>query len=96
MVYEKNYKGLPALERPKISKKVQEKEDEIKKLYEANKWWNDRILQLNWNKLEWVNPRTLTKRNKPFSVSSKRFDFKKGDRMSHWVVHSKLKRIRYH
>ena len=25
---------------------------------------------IHWNKLEWVNPRSLTKWNKPFSVSS--------------------------
>ena len=44
----KSAKGLPPSKRPKLSKKAQEKEDEIqKKLYEANKWWNDRKYQLN-------------------------------------------------
>ena len=47
MVYEKNAKGIPPSRRPKLSKKSQENQDEIqKKLYEANKWWNDRKLQL--------------------------------------------------
>ena len=30
----------------------------LKKLYEANQWWNDWKFQLHWNKLEWVNPRS--------------------------------------
>ena len=33
MVYEKSAKGLPPLRRPKLSKKPQEKQDEIKKIY---------------------------------------------------------------
>ena len=38
----KSAKGLPTLRRTKLSKKAQERQDEIqKKLYEANKWWND-------------------------------------------------------
>ena len=36
----------------------------LKKLYESNKWWNDRKFQLHWNKLEWVNPRSKTKSKK--------------------------------
>ena len=59
-------KGLPPLKRPKLSKKAQEKENEINKLYEANQWWNDWKSQLHWNKIEWVNPRTLNKRNKHY------------------------------
>ena len=35
---EKSAKGLPPLSRNKLSKKAQERQDEIKKLYEANKW----------------------------------------------------------
>ena len=66
-------KGLPPIKRSKLIKKAQEKEDDIKnKLYEANKWRNDWIFQLHWNKLERVNPKTLIKRDKPYSVSSKR------------------------
>ena len=50
---EKSAKGLPPLKISKLSKKEQEKQDEIqKKLYEANKWWNDWKFQLHWNKLE--------------------------------------------
>ena len=45
----------------------------LKKLYEANKWCNDLKFQLNCNKLEWVNPRIITKSNKPFSVYPKSF-----------------------
>ena len=72
MVYGKSAKGLPPLSRSTLSKKSQDKEDEIKKLYEANQWWNDWKLQLHWNKLEWVIPRSQIKRNKPYSVSSKK------------------------
>ena len=50
---EKSAKGLPPLSRTKLSKKLQEKQDEIqKKLYEANKWWNDWKFQLHWHKLK--------------------------------------------
>ena len=66
-------KGLPPLKRSKLSKRSQQKQDEIhEKLYEANKWWDDWKFQLHWNKLEWVNPKTLIKRDKPYSVSSKK------------------------
>ena len=42
-----------------------------KKLYEANKWWNDWKSQLHWNKVEWTNPKYLNKSDKTYSVSSK-------------------------
>ena len=38
----------------------------LKKLYEANKWWNYWRFQLHWNKLEWVDPETLIKRDKHY------------------------------
>ena len=45
---EKSASGLPPLRRTKLSKKAQERQDEIQnKLYEANKWWNDWKLQLH-------------------------------------------------
>ena len=61
---EKITKGLPPLRRPKLSKKSQEKEDEKKKLYEANRYFNDWKFQLHRNKLEWVNTRSQIKRKK--------------------------------
>ena len=71
---EKSDKGLPILRRTKLSKKAQENQDEIqKKLYEADKWWNDWKFQLHWQKIEWVNPKYLTKRDKPYLVSSTSF-----------------------
>ena len=49
----KSARGLPPLKRTKLSKKSQERQDYIqKKLYEANKWWNDWKFKLHWNKLE--------------------------------------------
>ena len=51
-------RGLPPLKKTKPSKKSQERQDVIqKKLFEANRWWNDRKFQLHWNKLEWVDPK---------------------------------------
>ena len=44
---EKITKGLTPPRRPKLSKKSQEKEDEIKKLHETNKYWNDQKFQLH-------------------------------------------------
>ena len=41
--------------------------------------------------MEWVNPRTLIKKNKPFSFTLKQFNLNKGDRTSRWVGHSKVK-----
>ena len=70
MIYGKITKGLPSLKIPNIIKKAQDKEDEIKKVYEANTLWNGRQLQLHWHNLEWVNPRSEIKRKKPYSVSS--------------------------
>ena len=92
MVYGEITKVMYPLNRSKLSKKSQDNKDKIKnKLYEVNKWWNDWRFQLHWNKLEWVNLRSLTKMNKPFSFSSNEFYLNKGDRTSHWVGHSKLK-----
>ena len=62
---EKIAKRLPPLWRPKISKIAQDKENEINKLYEANKWWNYLIFQLHWHKLERVNTRIQTNRKNP-------------------------------
>ena len=66
----KSAKGLPPPRRTKLSKKAQERQDE-KKLYESNKWWNYWKFQLHWHKMEWVDPKSTPKRDKPFSVSSK-------------------------
>ena len=71
---EKSARGLPPLRITKLSKKFKEREDGIqKKLYEANKRWNDWIFQLHWHKLEWVYPKYNPKIVKPLSISSKKF-----------------------
>ena len=63
MVNGKITKGLPPpLRRPKLGKKVQEKDDEVKKIYEVIRYCNDWKFQLHWNKLEWVNPISQIKR----------------------------------
>ena len=67
---EKSARGLSPLKRTKLSKKAQKRQDVIqKKLYEANRRWNDWKFQLNWNKLEWVDTKYNPKRVKPFSIS---------------------------
>ena len=67
-------KGLPPLKRKKLSKKAQERDDLIKnKLFQSNRWWNDWNFQLHWIMPEWVDPKSTPKRDKPFSVSSKKF-----------------------
>ena len=40
--------------------------------------------------LEWVNPKSTTKRVKPFSISSKKFYINNNDRTARFVGHSKL------
>ena len=70
----KTAKGLPASRRTKLSKKSQERQDEIqKKLYESNKCWNDWRFQLHWHKLEWVDTKSTPKRDKTYYVSQKSF-----------------------
>ena len=62
---------------------------EIKKLYEANSWWNYWKFQLHWNKLEWINPISLIK---IFFFSFFNYIYiNKGDIKSNWVGHFKLK-----
>ena len=81
-------KGLPPLRRPILSKKLQDKEDEIKKkLYEANRYWNYWKFQLHWHKLEWVNTRGKIKREKPIQFLNIYKYINKGDRTSNCVVH---------
>ena len=88
MVYvKKSARGLPPLKRTKIGKKAQERHDKVqKKLYEANRWWNDRKFQLHW-----VYPKSNPKRVKRFYVSSKKVHISKNDRKAHFVGHSRLK-----
>ena len=43
------------------------------KLYTPNRNWNDWILQLNWNKLEWVNTISKTKGKKPIQFHQRYF-----------------------
>ena len=40
--------------------------------------------------LEWVNPKSTTKRVKPFSVSSNKLYINNNDRTAHFVGYSKL------
>ena len=94
MVHGKSAKGIPPLRRTKLSKKSQEMLNEIQnKIHEANKWWNGCRLQLHWHKLEWIDKKSTTKRDKPYSVSSKTFYLNKNDRTAHWIGHSKLKEL---
>ena len=67
----KSARGLPPSKIKKLSKKAQERQDVIqKKLYEANRWWDDWKFQLHCNNLEWVDPKSNPKIVKPFSASS--------------------------
>ena len=85
---EKMKKGLPPLRRQNLSKKAKEKYDKIKrKLYTANRNWNDWKLQLYWNKLEWVNPRSKIKGKKTYSNSSKKYYTDQDLITAHWVGH---------
>ena len=73
---EKLGQKLPPLKKRKLSKKGQEEEDKIKRrLTEANQEWCDWKFQINWNKIEWVNPRSCDERKNPFCVSSKNIRF---------------------
>ena len=91
MVFGKMSKGTPTIEEKKPGKKVQKRQDLIKKeLFVSNMWWNDWKFQLHWNMLERVNPKSTTKRVKPFSVSSNKFYTNNNDRTDHFVGHSKL------
>ena len=53
------------------------------------------MFQCNWNLLEWVNPKSRTKRVKPFSVSSNKFYINNNDRTAHFVRNSKLTPLDY-
>ena len=86
-------RGLPPLNRTKLSKKAQDRHDIIKKKYESNRWWNYWRFQLHWNKLEWVDCKSTTNRVMAYSVSSKRFYIINNDRTAHFIGHSKLKEL---
>ena len=62
----------------------------LKKLYESNRCCNYWKFQLHWNMLEWVDPKTIPKRVKPFSVSSKKLYINNNDGTAHFVRYSKL------
>ena len=48
---------------------------------------------MHCNKLEWVDPKSTSKRVKPYSVSSKKLYISNNDRTAHFVGHSKLKEL---
>ena len=80
--------NIPFLKKINLRKKEQEKEDEIKRqLQTANQNWNDWRFQINWNKVEWVNPRNNIEQNNSFCVSFKNICFKYNNKNEHWVVH---------
>ena len=61
---------LPPLNKSRLSKKSQEKEDEMKiKITKANQACNDWKFQIHWNALEWVNPRIRYEQRIFFCVS---------------------------
>ena len=91
MVYGKTTKGLPPIMRPKLSKKSQEIDDEIKKkLYTAIRNWNYWKSQLHRNKLDCVNLRSKPKIKNLLSFF-KEIYINKDLRTAHWVGHSPLK-----
>ena len=70
---EKLVQKLPPLNKRKLSKKNKKEEGKIKrKLIEANQQWCDWKFQINWNKLEWVTPRSHDEIKNPFRVSLKK------------------------
>ena len=84
--------NLPPIKKRKLSKKSQENEDETeKKLQTANKYWNNWIFQIHWNKLGWVNPINCNEQKSQFCVSYKESYMKDNNKTAHWVGHAKLK-----
>ena len=60
---EKLCQKLPPLKKRKSSKKSQKEEDKIKRrLTGANQEWNYWKFLIQWNKIEWVNPRSHDER----------------------------------
>ena len=54
-----------------------------------NKSWNKWNFQINWNKFEWVNPRSCTEGKNPLCVYSRKFCFKDNNKTAHWFGNSK-------
>ena len=76
--------NLPPLNKRKLIKKSQEKEDKIKRnLHRANQDCNDCKFQIHWKKIEWANPRSCDKQKNPFCVSS--IFLKYNIKTEHWV-----------
>ena len=75
-------------------KKKQEEENKIKRsLTGENQVWSDWKFQIDWNKLECMNPRSRDEIKNPFCVSSKTICFKDNKKSAHWVGHSKLRSL---
>ena len=51
----------------------------------ANQSWNDWKFQIPWDKLEWLNPRSLIERKNTFCVSSNKLCLKDNNKTAHWV-----------
>ena len=87
MVCEKIRSEATTTKEKEIKQKSQKEEDKIKiKLHKANKDWNDWKFQIKWNKLEWVNPRSLDEQKNILCVLLK-ICFKDNIKTTHWVGH---------
>ena len=72
MVHVRSARGLPPLRRTKLSKKAQERQDEIKKnIYEANNWWGDWKFQLHGTSLSGLILNLTSKELNPFMFLQK-------------------------
>ena len=82
---------IPPIKKRKLCKK-KEKEYEIKRnIQTSNQNWNDLEFQIQWNKLEWANPRNWNEQKNPYCVFSKNFYLKDNNKTAYWVDNYKLK-----
>ena len=59
-------------EEKEIKQKKEEENEINRKLTEENQEWCDWKFQIQWNKLEWVNPRSCDEKKNQFCVSSEK------------------------
>ena len=69
-LYKMRLKNSPTKRKSLIKKEKEEEEDTKKILWVANNSLNDWKFQLNWNKLEWVDPRTCNCKTNPFCTTT--------------------------
>ena len=88
MVYEQDEYNPPTYQENAIDKTEQTKGKKIKeKIMNSNAHWNDWRFQFHWNKIGWVDQKTINIKRNTLCYSIHKFYIKYGKKVCNFVGH---------